>query len=65
MTQTITSRLETLSNVASSHLARGNKDQAEAAIVGLRHVLEAHPKVKHAKTWREIVEANEEQCAAL
>lgn len=61
----ITDRLETLSNAASRHIARGNKPEAEAAIVGLRHVLEAHPSVRQLARWREILDANEEQCSAL
>lgn len=63
-TQTTTDRLETLSNAAASALARENLPAAQAATVGMRHVLEAHPRVRNAAAWWAIHDANAEQCGA-
>jgi hypothetical protein len=51
-TKTITTRLETLSAKASSAMARGLPTEIYA--VGMRQILEAHPKVRRARTWHEI-----------
>ena len=60
-----TERLETLSSLAATHLERAglaitvssaadisqDLSQAEPAIVGMRHILEAHPEVDGADSW--------------
>jgi hypothetical protein len=60
---TTTARLERLSNAAASAIARGQRDLAQAATVGMRHILEAH-RVPSKRTWWELHDHYAEQCGA-
>ena len=63
-TETITSRLEKLSDAAASALARDQMTDAQSYVVAMRQILEAHPRVKDAKVWREIHSIHAERCGA-
>ena len=59
-----TARLEKLSNIAASAIARDQIDRAQAATVSMRMVLEAHPEVPRWADWMEIHDAHAEACGA-
>lgn len=47
-------RLQTLVTESQSALMNGELDRAEMAVTGLRHVIERHPEIEHADSWRVI-----------
>jgi hypothetical protein len=52
---TTTSQLETLSDRASSAIARGQAETAFAVLDEMRAILIAHPRTPRAVDWAEII----------
>jgi hypothetical protein len=65
MKRETTSQLETLSNRASSAIARGQRDAAFSALDEMRAILIAHPRTPRAIDWAEIITDRTAEAAGI